>query len=90
MPLKSKRSPAEREYLLEIDEPPTEECVTALRGVPLFVRTARSLDVPGGVHRKLVISPHSPFSPRPGIHASISNFLYAGPPRSPVHVSTIR
>ena len=55
MPLKSKRSPAEREYLLEIDEPPTEECVTALRGVPLFVRTARSLDVPGGVHRKLAL-----------------------------------
>lgn len=53
MPLKSKPSPAEGEFLFEIDEEPTEECLTALGGVPLFVRTARSLDVPGSVQRNL-------------------------------------
>jgi hypothetical protein len=41
MRLKSKRSPAEGEFLFEIDEQPTEECLTALGGLPLFVRTAR-------------------------------------------------
>ena len=55
MPLKSKRSPAEGEFLFEIDEQPTEECLTALGGVPLFVRTARSLDVPGSVKRNLAL-----------------------------------
>jgi hypothetical protein len=55
MPLKSKRSPAEGEFLFEIDERPTEECLTALGGVPLFVRTARSLDVPGSVKRNLTL-----------------------------------
>ena len=55
MPLKSKRSPAEGEFLFEIDEQPTEECLTALGGVPLFVRTARSLDVPGSVQRNLAL-----------------------------------
>lgn len=55
MPLKSKRSPAEGEFLFEIDEQPTEECLTALGGIPLFVRTARSLDVPGSVKRNLAL-----------------------------------
>jgi Transposase DDE domain group 1 len=55
MALKSKRSPAEGEFLFEIDEEPSEECLTALGGVPLFVRTARSLDVPGSVQRNLAI-----------------------------------
>ena len=55
MPLKSKRSPAEGEFLFEIDEQPTEECLTAFGGVPLFVRTARSLDVPGSVKRNLAL-----------------------------------
>ena len=55
MPLKCKRSPAEGEFLFEIDEQPTEECLTALGGVPLFVRTARSLDVPGSVKRNLAL-----------------------------------
>src|SRR5664280_3317755 len=55
MPLKSKRSPAEGEFLFEIDERPTEECLTAFGGVPLFVRTARSLDVPGSVKRNLAL-----------------------------------
>jgi hypothetical protein len=53
MPLKSKRSPAEGEFLFEIDETPTDECLTAFGGLPLFVRTARSLDVPGSVKRNL-------------------------------------
>ena len=55
MPLKSKHSPAEGEFLFEIDEEPSEECLTALGGVPLFVRTARSLDVPGSVKRHLAL-----------------------------------
>lgn len=55
MPLKSKPSPAEGEFLFEIHEQPTEECLTALGGVPLFVRTARSLDVPGSVKRNLAL-----------------------------------
>jgi hypothetical protein len=55
MPLQSKGSPAEGEFLFEIDEQPTEECLTALGGVPLFVRTARSLDVPGSVKRNLAL-----------------------------------
>ncbi len=53
MPLKSKRSPAEGEFLFEMDEHPTEERLTAFGGPPLFVRTARSLDVPGSVKRNL-------------------------------------
>jgi hypothetical protein len=53
MGLKSKRSPAEGEFLFEIDPEPLEECVTALGGVPLFVRTVRSLDVPASVKRNL-------------------------------------
>ena len=40
-------SPAEGEFLFEIDEQPLEECLTALGGVPLLLRTLRSLDVPG-------------------------------------------
>ena len=55
MALQSKRSPAEGEFLFEIDEAPTEECLTALGGIPLFVRTARSLDVPGSVKRNLAL-----------------------------------
>jgi hypothetical protein len=55
MPLKPKRSPAEGEFLFEIDEQATEECLTALGGVPLFVRTVRSLDVPGSVKRNLAL-----------------------------------
>ena len=55
MALQSKGSPAEGEFLFEIDEAPTEECLTALGGIPLFVRTARSLDVPGSVQRNLAL-----------------------------------
>ena len=55
MPLPSKRSPAEGEFLLEIDEEPSDECLTALGGVSLFVRTVRSLAVPGSVKRNLAL-----------------------------------
>src|SRR6266568_68355 len=50
---KGKRSPAEGDFLFEIDSQPLEECVTALGGVPLLVRAIRSLDVPGSVGRHL-------------------------------------
>src|SRR5664280_2631543 len=50
---KAKRSPAEGDFLFEIDPQPLEECVTALGGVPLLVRAIRSLDVPGSVQRHL-------------------------------------
>jgi hypothetical protein len=55
MGLKAKRSPAEGEFVFEIDEEPLEESVTAFGGVPLFVRTARSLDVAGSVKRNIHI-----------------------------------
>jgi hypothetical protein len=48
-----KSSPAAGEFLFEIDSEPLQECVTALGGIPLFVRAARSLDVPGSVARHL-------------------------------------
>jgi hypothetical protein len=50
---KNKLSPAAGEFLFEIDPEPLNECVTALGGVPLLVRAARSLDVPGRVQRHL-------------------------------------
>ena len=50
---KREQSPAEGEFLFEIDPEPLEECVTAWGGLPLFVRTLRSLDVPGSVKRNL-------------------------------------
>jgi len=53
MALKPKQSPAEGEFLFEIDPEPLEECVTALGGVALVARAARSLDVPGSVKRNL-------------------------------------
>src|SRR3989475_7495639 len=48
-----KSSPAAGEFLFEIDAEPLEECLTALGGIPLLVRAARSLDVPGSVERHL-------------------------------------
>src|SRR5437899_9829596 len=48
-----KSSPAAGEFLFEIDAEPLEEQVTALGGIPLLVRAARSLDVPGSVERHL-------------------------------------
>ena len=53
MGLQSRKSPAEGEFLFELDEQPLEETMTAMGGVPLFVRAARSLDVPGSVKRNV-------------------------------------
>jgi len=53
MGLKTKTSPAEGEFLFEFDPEPLAECVTAMGGMPLFVRAIRSLDVPGSVQRNL-------------------------------------
>ena len=55
MSLRKRPSPAEGEFLFEIDELPLEECLTALGCVPLLVRTLRSLDVPGNVRRQVAI-----------------------------------
>jgi DDE family transposase len=52
---KRKPSPAAGEFLFEIDDEPLEECITAWGGVPLLVRAARSLDVPGLVQRHVQI-----------------------------------
>ena len=52
-PPKKKRSPAEGELPLEYDWQPADEVLTAYAGIPLFVRTARSLDVPGSIQRHL-------------------------------------
>ena len=46
-----KKSPAAGEFLFEIDSEPLAEQLTALGGIPLLVRAARSLDVPGSVAR---------------------------------------
>ena len=53
MALQPRRSPAEGDFLFEIDPEPLEESVTAWGGVPLLVRALRSLDVPGQVKRNL-------------------------------------
>jgi hypothetical protein len=52
---KRKPSPAEGEFLFEIDSEPLEECLTAWGGVPLLVRAARSLNVPGLVQQHVPI-----------------------------------
>ena len=51
--IKTKRSPAEGEFLFELDPEPLEENLTSYAGVPLLLRTGRSLDVPGSVRRYL-------------------------------------
>lgn len=55
MKRKTKPSPAEGDFLFEIDAAPLDEAVTAFGGVPLLVRALRSLDVPGSVGRHLQI-----------------------------------
>jgi Transposase DDE domain group 1 len=50
-----KSSPAEGEFLFEIDEHPLEETITAWGGVPLLARAIRSLGVPASVGRHLPI-----------------------------------
>ena len=48
-------SPAEGEFLFEIDETPLEETLTAFGGLPLFLRTVRSLGVGASVKRNVQI-----------------------------------
>jgi len=55
IPRRQKPSPAEGEFLFQLDPEPLEECVTAYAGIPLFVQAARSLDVPGRAKRHLRI-----------------------------------
>jgi hypothetical protein len=55
MKRKTKPSPAEGDFLFEIDPEPLDESVTAFGGVPLLVRAIRSLDVPGSVKHHLQI-----------------------------------
>jgi hypothetical protein len=52
---KSKRSPAEGEFLFELDPEPLEEAVTAYGGIPLLVRAARSLGLAASVKRHVHI-----------------------------------
>jgi len=48
-------SPAEGEFLFEIDDQPLEETLTAWGGVPLLARAVRSLGVPASVGRHVRI-----------------------------------
>ena len=48
---KDQRSPAEGEFLFELDPEPLEESVTAYGGIPLLIRAARSFKVPEFVKR---------------------------------------
>ena len=45
LPRKSKPSPAEGDFLFELDPEPLEECLTGYAGIPLFVRAVRSFQV---------------------------------------------
>lgn len=65
MALKPRKSPAEGEFLFELDEQPLGETVTALGGVPLFVRAVRSLDVPGSVKRHVHLKQRERASMKP-------------------------
>jgi hypothetical protein len=51
LPSKQAKSPAEGDFLFELDPEPLEETLTAYGGIPLFLRAARSLDVAGLVKR---------------------------------------
>lgn len=55
IPRKQRPSPADGEFLFQLDPEPLEECVTAYAGIPLFLQTVRSLDVPGLVKQHLKI-----------------------------------
>ena len=55
LPRKRKQSPAEGEFLFELDPEPLEECLTAYAGIPLFVQTMRSLRIPASVKQHVVI-----------------------------------
>jgi hypothetical protein len=51
LPAKPRRSPAEGEFLFELDPEPLQETITAYGGISLFLRASRSLDVGGMVSR---------------------------------------
>lgn len=53
LPVKKRKSPAEGEFLFELDPEPLDETVTAYGGIPVFLRAARSLEVGGLVKRHL-------------------------------------
>ncbi len=53
LPRKPKPSPAEGDFLFQLDPEPLEECLTAYAGIPLFVRAVRSFQVPGSVKQHL-------------------------------------
>lgn len=53
LPGKRRRSPAEGEFLFELDPEPLEEAITAYGGIPVFLRATRSLDVGGLANRHL-------------------------------------
>jgi len=55
IPRKQKSSPAEGEFLFQLDPEPLDECVTAYAGIPLLLQAARSLDVAGRVQQHLHI-----------------------------------
>ena len=55
IPHKQKPSPAEGDFLFQLDPEPLEEAVTAYAGIPLFVQALRSLDVGGSVKRHLAV-----------------------------------
>jgi hypothetical protein len=55
IPRKQKPSPAEGEFLFQLDPEPLEECVTAYAGIPLLLQAARSLEVPRLVKQHLQI-----------------------------------
>jgi hypothetical protein len=57
LPKKPKRSPAAGELPFECDWEPAGEVPTAYAGIPLFVRTARSLGVPASVKRCREVKP---------------------------------
>jgi hypothetical protein len=50
-----KPSPAEKDFLYEIDPEPAQETLTSWGGVPLLVRAFRSLGLPGSVQRNIRI-----------------------------------
>lgn len=53
MPCEPNRSPAEGDFLFQLDPEPLEECLTAYGGVPLFARAVRSFGLPISVKRQL-------------------------------------
>ena len=55
LPTKKRKSPAEGEFLFELDPEPLEETMTAYGGLPLFLRAARSLEVGGLVKRHVQV-----------------------------------